>query len=739
MLSLLLRTVILLFLFSHLALAKQSPYLPKFSSEKKVNIKADKMHYDQNNNLYHAEGNVIIVQEDIILQADKVILNTVTQDAKAIGKVTLTEGENELFCERLDVNLNTKVGTISQATLFMKENNYHITGRSFEKLGENRYRVLNGTVTTCDGEVPDWKITGGEIDVTLEGFATLKDSTFQIRNIPIAYFPYFLYPVKIERQSGFLMPHFNYSSSDGVEINNSFFWAISGNADATFYLDYASEKGVGEGVEFRYVLNEQSKGKFYQYYIEELSEYFDDEYDPQYGRNRKRGLVDYEGEHYFNDASYAKAHITWLSDRKIYKDYGKEVRRSQSEWDRVSLSSREKNRSYLFYTKNWSQYSLTGEFNYYKDLLKRDRTTLQRLPQISFSGKSKNITGTPLFFKFDSAYDNFSRHHGVEGQVLDLFPKISWPFNFSNYLKFTPEIGMRNLFALDLTKNRDYDHQKAVIDANAELSTTILKVYHFPGKKIAKLKHSIEPSIIYRYNSDEDQLEFPYFEPIGRFFERNLITYALKNRFTSKVLQPDGSYSEQELAYLRIYQSYYFTHPDLPSVTQFYSEYDNYPDGAWADWAWASEGYNGHDFSDLLAELRFRINYNAYFKGNIRYNPYDNSLSSYNAFLLMESKRNDYLRFEYRYVRDQLEGYRIKTLFKINKSWSAFYETRRSEYSSKTLDSLYGLEYYAQCWSVRFNIEEKAKQDGRDREMEYMLLFNLAGLGKLGEIGGSMY
>lgn len=712
--------------------------MPDFSTAEKVTIKADKMYYEQKTNLCHAEGNVVIQQEGIILSADKVVINTVTQDAKAIGNVTLTEGENVLHCERLDVNLATKVGAISQATLFVKENNYHISGQSFEKLGENRYRVVSGTVTTCDGERPDWKITGGEIDVTVEGVATLKNSTFQIKNVPLAYFPYFFYPIKTERQSGLLMPHFGYSSREGVVIENSFFWAISGNTDATFYLDYASRKGVGEGVEFRYVLNERSKGKLYQYYIEERSSYFEDKYDEQLGRNRKRGIVDFEGEHYFDDTSYTKAKISWLSDRKIYKDYRREVGRSQSEWDRVSLSSREKSESTLFYTKNWSQYTLTSTLNYFQDLNKRDRTTLQRIPSISFSGQSQHITGTPLFFKIDSAYDYFSRNHGVEGQRLDLFPKISWPFNFANYLTFTPEIGVRNLVALGLTNHKDYDNQKSVIDANAELTTTFLKVYRFSGKKIAKLKHSIEPGLHYHYNSDEDQNDFPFFEPIGSFFKRNLITYSLTNRFTAKVLQPDGTYSEQELGYLRIAQSYYFERPDFPSYKAFYNQYNYYPDWAWADWALATEGYNGHDVSDVLAELRFRIADYTNFKAKLRYNPYENSLSSYNVFILMKNKRNDYLRFGYHYVRDRLEVYNIKSRFNLSRSWAAFYETRHSGFHSKTLDTLYGLEYYAKCWSVRFNVEDKARQDGKDSEMEYGVLFSLAGLGELGGFEGSM-
>ena len=709
-------TSIILFVSPGL-LSASTPNKLNYSSEGDVNIKADMMYYDRTVNLYFAEGNVIIVRDNSVLKADNVTYNIVTQDAKAIGNVTLTEGEDMLHCERLDINMDTRVGTISQATLFIKENNYHISGQSFEKLGESRYRVLNGTVTTCDGDSPDWKITGGEIDVTLEGFATMKNSTFQIRNIPIVYFPYFLYPVKTKRSTGFLIPDFHYSSSDGVEINNRFYWAISGNTDATFFLDYTDEKGIGEGLEFRYVLNKHSKGKFYQYYIEERSSYFDDEYSRKYGRNRKRGFVDYEGEHYFNETSYTKARLTWLSDRKIYKDYGTEIRRSKSEWDRVSLRSREKNESFLFYTKNWSQYSLTAEANYFKDLLKRDRTTLQRLPKISFSGQRQNLTGTPLFFKIDSAYDYFSRHHGVEGQRLDLFPKVSWPLNFKNYVKFTPEIGVRGLFGFGLSKNRHYDDTKGAIDANAELSTTILKVYNFPGKRITKLKHSIEPALFYRYVSDEDQEEFPLFEPIDRFYKRNAVTYSLTNRFTAKVLMPDGSFAEQEIGFLRLSQNYYFTHPALP---------------------WGFEGYNGHDFSDLLAELRLSFLNNAHFRGHLHYNPYNNTLSFYDIFFLVENKRKDYLRFDYRYVRDNLEGYRVKTRFKLSNSLSAFYEIRRSEYTSRTLDTEYALEYYAQCWSIRFSFQEKAKQDGRDRDQEYSILFNLAGLGKLGEIEGSM-
>ena len=41
----------------------------------------------------------------------------------------------------------------------MKDQNIHITGEEAEKLGENRYRVREGTFTTCDAERPPWKFS----------------------------------------------------------------------------------------------------------------------------------------------------------------------------------------------------------------------------------------------------------------------------------------------------------------------------------------------------------------------------------------------------------------------------------------------------------------------------------------------------------------------------------------------------------------------------------------------------
>ena len=75
------------------------------------------------------------------------------------------EGEDVLECERLEVNLNTRVGKVYQGKLFLKDQNFHIMGKEAEKLGEGAYRIRDGSFTTCDASRPPWKFTVRELDV----------------------------------------------------------------------------------------------------------------------------------------------------------------------------------------------------------------------------------------------------------------------------------------------------------------------------------------------------------------------------------------------------------------------------------------------------------------------------------------------------------------------------------------------------------------------------------------------
>jgi LPS-assembly protein len=132
-------------------------------------LEADELTYDQQLDQYIARGNVQIFKADKKLTADYVRYNHKTGHAFARGNVVLTVGQDILTGSQLDIDLENQVGWIKNAYLFLKENNFHITGDKIEKTGDKTYRIDSATFTTCDGPAPSWKISGKDVKIKANG------------------------------------------------------------------------------------------------------------------------------------------------------------------------------------------------------------------------------------------------------------------------------------------------------------------------------------------------------------------------------------------------------------------------------------------------------------------------------------------------------------------------------------------------------------------------------------------
>jgi len=233
---------ILLVICSPFALHAKMPEVKTTKEEGPVDIEADQLIYDKDTKLYQAHGNVEVIRGNLSLKADHAQLNMATKELVAWGNVLLREGEDVVECERLEVNLDTRLGKIYQAKLFLKDQNFHITGQEAEKLGENRYLIRDGSLTTCDAKRPPWKFTMKQLNVTLGGYGIAKGPVFYLKDIPVFYLPVGIFSLKKERQTGFLMPWLGYSSKYGPGIKNAFFWAIDKDMDATLYVYWLGDR-----------------------------------------------------------------------------------------------------------------------------------------------------------------------------------------------------------------------------------------------------------------------------------------------------------------------------------------------------------------------------------------------------------------------------------------------------------------------------------------------------------------
>ncbi|MCP4714846.1 MAG: LPS-assembly protein LptD [Deltaproteobacteria bacterium] len=691
-----------------MSFAKSSSYSIGDFSELPVTVSADNMKYDQQSEVLSADGDVLITQGTRTINADSVTFNLTTQDTIATGNVILNQGADVIYCDAFNINLDSQIGQIQTAKIFIKEQNIHIEGNNIKKTGLSTYEVTDGTVTTCEGDKPAWKIDAKSIDVTVGGYARVRSSTFSIKGIPVLYLPYAVFPVKTKRQSGFLVPEVGHSSSEGAEFNNAFFWALSDNSDATIWLDAASKKGIGTGLEYRFKLNEDSWGKFYGYFADERDRYFDHEYRDLRDRDHERGYLNFEGEHYFNDDFYAKTQLAYVTDREFYGDYRDEVHRSNTSLRKSTIRTKEKDESVAFLNKNWQSYNLLINANVYKNLMRSGPDTLQNLPSMRFSSLPIKIAKTPLYYQLDSAYDFLWREEGQKGQRIDIFPKVLMPYTYNGWLKFKPEFGLRGLSYFNLHNEKGLDKEGLFPNITAELSANLIRVFNPDGKRIKKIRHIIEPGILYENTFSNDQRDYPDFDIPERFYRRHAVSYYVKNRLTAKILDSQGKHSETEVGYLLLGQTFNFSDPR---------------DGLYL------KGDPDEEFSDMFAEMRIALLADLYFKTKLYYNPHDSNVRYYNALLSWHNLRGDFIELEYIYGRERFEDLDLAGNIRLTSFLSAFFDVRYDTRDDEDVDTEIGFDYSSQCWGTRIYFETSSGRAGRSSDTSINVRLYLKGIG----------
>ena len=681
-----------------------------------IEITADSLIYDKSSDTYYAEGNVTVVQGNSSVRADKMTVDMDASHATAIGNVEAHfEQGNTLKGDSLELDIDTKVGVVINGRLFFKKGNVHVTGEEIRKTGDESYSAHKGFFTTCDcepGQSPAWGFYSSDADVTFGEYLTAWNSLFYVKAAPVFYFPYLVFPVKRERQTGFLSPEVGYSKLRGFKFDNSFFWAISDSTDATFYFDIESSRGIGEGIEYRYALTKTTEGQFYFYHFKEkdidrvrefrkrsdnLSRPKTADDDRWFLEYKHTGLLPYN--------IGLKVDIKKVSDDEYFIDFGKDT-------NKRSLESLESN---ISITKTWSKFNLVTQFRYFDNLLVADNsTTLQRLPEIALTGIDQQIMDTPFHFGLESSFVNFERKEGATGQRIDMHPTVSLPLNPGGYFEFKPSAGVRETFyqVADPVKDKRY-YDRSIYDLGADVTTTFVNISPIDegeGDGLKKLKHTIRPKIIYTYIPDDVQDDLPIFDGIDRIGKRNDFTYSLNTILTGK-FKEDGNSIYRDYIYMDLSQSYNIneTTRKLTSLTD-----------------------KRRPFSDVTGEIRLQPLSWTLITAKGKYDAYEGWMNEYDASLGLWDKRGDRLDASYRYARidtithTPMEYLELSLMIKPVESIDLTYRNRYSYNDKETIEAAYGLAYRQQCWGAQITYTERLE------EKMVMLTFNLLGIGQVG-------
>jgi LPS-assembly protein len=714
-----------------------------------IRIEADRLTYDQDSDTYRAEGNVVITFTGGFLKADSVTMNQTTNDAWAHGHAFLSSEGDTLEGDIIELNLETKKGTTRDGRMFFVKNHLYVTGSEIEKSGEATYRIKDATATTCDGPLADWRFTGKEGEVTVDGYGTLKNGSFQILDTPVVWFPWAVFPAKTTRQSGFLPGYLGYSQDKlGADVNIPFYWAISDSQDATLYSRYMSQRGLQEGAEFRYQPSSSTYGLFYGDFLKDQWTGTDTfgGIPRTWTEKQDRWSWYWSHETTFEPGFYFRSDLKKVSDIYYFRDFDSHnyyldhyAGSSNRKFQKVSFVGNEQLTSYdstARIVKQWRNYNLTALAQYTDNLTSPSNDeTLQRYPEITLTGFKQPLFGTRLNWEFASLYGNYYRTLGEKGNVVDVYPKLSLPWAIGDYLQVTSTAGLRETLwdtESNISSTTGDSASRSVYTLALNASTEVYRVFDVSWGEVQKVRHAIKPEITYNYiPSAGPSLRPDFVLPVGsttvggvaaNVDAENSITYALTNTLISRLRDDKGNVSYREVFRLKLSQTYNITTPTI-YVTQPVLVIPGAPTLLPAD---PTKPFRPVDMEIDINPLKYLS-----FMTRAAYDVNTTSWAQINQDIALSDTRGDSLSFVYRYTKDSVESVGVFGRARVTNSLDLFAGFRQDEFSNSNLEKTVGFEYRSQCWGVEVSYSDLVD------DRSFKILFSLTGFGRVGGVSAS--
>jgi LPS-assembly protein len=655
-------------------------------NQEPVELQAEEVRFDPQSGMYEALGDVQLRKGNETLFADRVEYHSETSDASALGHVRVESPEGVVTGEEFYLNLLSDTGLVRNGRLFFTETNFHVAGSELERLGKYQYRVQDGTFTTCDGEVPSWKFSAKRLDLTVGEYAWARHVRFYIHDIPVFYLPFFGYPIKVERESGLLMPNFGVSSKRGTEFSLAYYQVIDRHLDVTYYLDFLSNLGVGKGVEFRYFLGHDNQGEANVYHVNG----FNGESD--------QSAIAWQHSGTLPGQVWLIADVEYASNRDFYDNFG----------EAAGDYNRDKDKSIVAASRNWEKNNLAGQVRYVRQYDDDNDLTLQRLPEVQFAMIRRRIAYSPFFYRLDADSAYLWQKDGLKGGRARVRPSLSASFNPWGWLEVGAEAGyLERLYSVS-----DSQQHQGVPDVSLRLGSRLSRVFALGGESGDKLQHVVQPEITYQYVPKVSQDHLPQFESADFIGNRNTLSLGVISRLTARSENAAGNASYHEYLYFRLAQNY-----DLKPSWHGPLE----PKGQESRW------------SDLRAELILRPTRSSFVDLDTRYDFVgDRGLLLFGAEVGVSEHRGNRLSMSYRYGQDEFEYLAAGAAMTWLKPVFVSYEQRYSLDGSLTLENLLNIEYRAQCWSLFVTW-----RDRRDNQ-EIVFAVELSGLGRVGSYGSRL-
>jgi LPS-assembly protein len=674
-----------------------------------VLLDADRMTFDEETGVAAAEGHVVVTMGSRTVTADKIRYDSRTQEAELVGSVRFKSEGDEFSFDRIVMNIDTEQGILYNGSIHLETNNYRVSGERIEKTGARSFFLRKGSITTCDCDpIPDWKLDVGRARVTIDGYAVGKDVTLKLRDIPVLWMPWGAFPVKLTRQSGFLLPAYIHSRTIGNGVSLPWYQVINRWSDATLTFDYMDKRGFRTEGEYRFVPNKASEGNVRGAFL----------HDRETGADLSRLY----GSNLYRDGKWT-ANGRWdiASDAVYYRDF--------VEADLLRTGRHAVSRGFVEQSDESSVVSLSATWAKDIQQLPGVDNTVQRIPELSMTVMPGRVGGPGLGIDAWGSGSGswFYRRGGEREGRFHGLAELSRTFTLYPSVFLTPVAGVDVLQSVRSGERTNPDEEgggRVVPMGGVQLSATVWRYFNPSGGTIV---HSVNPAIRYQWVPTVNQNDIPVTDQWSRVQARSEATVSV----SQGLHRLDSTGTPVELASLDVEWAFDIGNrkaPDSPYVDPL------------APYVWtlrdqidlnAGRTRDTHNASDVLARLRVNPAARWTAIGEALYDPNEQRLTSTAVGGEWHADAEHKASVNYRVSRqlseDILGAFAWRLGRVVGLTGSINYSIRNKEMTEGA--ATVNLYPRSDCWNVGFMVRRTALP----ADTSIRFVFGLKGLGGVGK------
>ena len=638
-----------------------------------VTVEADRIQGRQEQEI-EASGKTELRKGGRVISADRMKYFQNTGEVEAEGKVRIEQRGDILEGPRLKLNLDSETGRMDQPSYRLIDNGARGSAEMLLFEGKGNYRLQQSSYTTCPAGNDDWFLRVNDLAIDRNRqVGVARNASIVFKGAPILYTPWLDFSLSGQRKTGVLTPIFGSTASGGGDISLPFYWNIAPNRDATLSPRLMTKRGLMLNNEFRYL--ERAYGG--EAHVDVLP-------NDRIANQGRYGLSLIHA-HNLGGGWNGSLNLNKVSDDAYFRDLaGGLTLTTQANLLRQGLLS---NGGTWGGDGSWSFTTLVQRFQTLQDPLAPLVAPYHRAPQITLAATQRDVIGTDL--DFTGGWANFTHPTLINGKRLTLYPSVSLPLRTAfGYL--TPKLGIHHT-------RYNIDSAPAPSNANPGRTLPILSLdsgvvfereLFLRGERFAQ---TLEPRAYYVYAPYRDQRLLPNFDSAetdfnfaqmfsenrfsgsDRINDANQVTLAL----TSRLLEPDsGSERLRVAAGQRLHFRDRMVTLGTPPVT-------------------GSQ-------SDFLAALSGRITTKITADVGWQYNQDLSRTEKVSMGVRYQPELGKVVNFGYRYTNGTLRQIDTSVQWPLARHWHGVARMNYSLQDGKILEGLAGLEYNADCWTMRF-------------------------------------